>query len=465
MLSAIKHSKSIIIAGSILATLAMQDRLFAYTLHDAVYQTLQNHPDVLSSKADAAAAADDIRIAKGGLYPSLEIAAGIGPEYSDNPATRASSGGSRSFTRRETGAFLQQLLFDGGNVRGNIKQRSFYYDASKHGIAETQERLAFQAVAAYHNILRNLEIVNIRKLDVKSHNELLGKVKRQLEAGIGRKSEISLANARLAASSARLQAAQGELENAYDIFTKIVGQAAPTILQRPDMPKNLPKSETEARNLGLQMNPAIKVTASKAQASNAAIGVAESAFYPKFTLDLSSTYNNNLDGVPGRNDESRAMLRMTYNLLNGGSDLATIHAAKNRKQAAIEEVANIKREVMEGVSLAWNDRQTAKDSLNYLKQHRDESLDVFNAYVKQFQLGQRTLFDLLNAQAEYYDASINYVAGRYDEQVYSYRLLASMGNLVNTLSQGNYAIEKAVASPFSYKIPVAQEKLTPTKAS
>ena len=74
-----------------------------------------------------------------------------------------------------------------------------------------------------------------------------------------------------------------------------------------------------------------------------------------------------------------------------------------------------------------NDLQIAKDSLMYLKQHRDESLVVSNAYVKQFQLGQRTLFDLLNAQAEYYEASIRYIDGQYNLKVGSYRLLANHG--------------------------------------
>lgn len=451
MLNSRKFRFLISFVGLLLSAFVLCDELFAYNVQDAVYQTLQNHPDILSSKADSAAAEQDIRVAQGGLYPSLDVSAGIGRENSNNPATRAARSGTRTMTRREAEAFLQQLVFDGGNVLSTVKQRRYEFDTSVHRITEIQERLAFEAVSVYLDILRNREVLSVRRLDVKAHRDLVRKVERRLAAGAGRKSEISLAKARLALAISRMEATQGALENAHDTFTRIVGHPAPRSLQNPGEAKNLPRSEAEARALGMQMNPSVKVTEAQALSSSAAIGIAESAFYPRFTLDFSATYNNNLDGVLGRNEDAQAMLRMTYNLLNGGSDLANIRAAKNRERASVEEIANIRRDVAEDVSISWNDRQTAKDQLPYLKEHRDDSLEVFNAYVKQFQLGQRTLFDLLNSQAEYYDASINYINGRYDLRVEGYRLLASIGTLVCTMAQGNYAIEKAVERPFDYQ--------------
>lgn len=445
----LRFFSSMIVFG--LPLVALSENLLAYNMQDAVYQTLQHHPDILRSKAESAAADQDIHVAQGGLYPSLDITAAIGRENSDNPATRGAGYGSRTFTRRESGALLRQLIYDGGNVRGTVKQRRFDYDASRHRITERQEELAYQAVAAYHGVLNSREVLAIQRLNVNAHRDLVNKVKRSLEAGASRKSELSLANARLALSIARLEAAQGYLENACDTFTKITGQRPPESLEKPGLPKNLPRTEAQARTSGLEINPSIKVTSSQAQALSAAIGVAEAAFYPRFTLDLSKSYNNNLDGVPGANNESLATLRMTYNLLNGGSDRADVRASRDREQASIEQLANIKRSIEEDISLSWNDLESAKAQLPYQKQHRDDSLDVFNAYVKQFQLGQRTLFDLLNAQAEYYDASINYINGKYDISKGSYRLLASMGNLVNTLSQGHAAIEKAAASPFNHE--------------
>ena len=132
MLNLRKFRLLISIISLLLSALVLCDELFAYNMQDAVYQTLRNHPKVLASKADVAAAEQGIRIAQGGLYPSLDVSAGIGRENSNNPATRSTGSGSRTFTRRETEIFLQQLVFDGGNVLGNVKQRRFDYDQSTH---------------------------------------------------------------------------------------------------------------------------------------------------------------------------------------------------------------------------------------------------------------------------------------------------------------------------------------------
>ena len=190
----------------------------------------------------------------------------------------------------------------------------------------------------------------------------------------------------------------------------------------------------DAQDVAMLSNPTLKVLMSRVEAQAAAVGVARSAFYPEFTLDLIAAYNNNLDGVTGRNEEKLAMVRMTYNLFNGGSDLANLRAAKNRRIATIQELADATRNVHEDVALSLNDLDTAKDRLPSLREHRDESLNVYEAYVKQFKLGQRTLFDLLNAQSEYYDARSNYIDGRYDIKVNGYRLLASMGVLSTTMA-------------------------------
>ena len=283
-------------------------------------------------------------------------------------------------------------------------------------------------------MLRNRKLLAVRKLDVSAHRDILNKIKQRLAAGAGRKSEVSLAKSRLALSVARLERAEGDLKNSGDSYIRVIGCAADNNIRDPSTPTNLPHNTHAAQDLAMLSNPTLKVLMSRVEAQAAAVGVARSAFYPEFTLDLIAAYNNNLDGVTGRNEEKLAMVRMTYNLFNGGSDLANLRAAKNRRIATIQELADATRNVYEDVALSHNDLYAAKDRLPSLREHRDESLNVFEAYVKQFKLGQRTLFDLLNAQSEYYDARSNYIDGQYDVKVNSYRLLASMGMLSSTMA-------------------------------
>lgn len=409
----------------------------AVELQEAVNQTLSTHPAILSAQAQESAAREDVRVAKGAWLPSLDVAGGIGKERSDNPATRAGSGGHyKTLTSRESNIAVQQLLFDGGNVSNTIKARKADLQTNKYQVSETQEALAFAAAKAFLDVRRERVLVSIARDDVEIHRETLAKVKKRLEGGAGRKSELELAKSRLSLAKSRLTRAQGLLDDANDTYKKVVGTDAPQRLPLPTLPYTA-SSLQEAQATAMQSNPSIGATDAQLDARQADVGISKSAFYPTFTIDLTANFDQDTGGVKGHKNDQQAMLNMTYNLFNGGSDWAAVHGAQDRVTAAQHDTQNIRRDVNEDVAISWNNLQTAKNRLPDLKAHRDQSKQVFIAYGKQFQLGQRTLFDLLNANTEYFDAKAAYIVGLYDVRIGTYRLLASMGRLVELLGNSN----------------------------
>ena len=153
--------------------------------------------------------------------------------------------------------------------------------------------------------------------------------------------------------------------------------------------------------------------------------------------------------MKGHNEDLNALVRGTYNIYRGGSDLAFVRSAVFRKQDTQYAIEDVRRIVNEDVALSWNGLVTAKNRISDLRNHRDKSKEVLMAYRKQFKLGQRTLFDLLNAEIEYYDAWEGLVDGQFDVRVQTYRLLSAMGNLVPTLfgDHGNVALQFADNHP------------------
>ncbi len=427
--------KKITIATSLI--LSFSTASYGATLQDAVNQTLTSHPDILSSKSEQAASASDIRRAEGGWLPTFDVEAGIGHENTNNPATRAVEGGDVNFTRQESEFLIRQLLFDGGNVSNQIRQAKADYHTRSFQVAEAQELLGFQASEAYLNILRNRELTTIASFDVKAHEDLYHKVSKRLKAGAGRKSELQLADSRLALSESELDRAQGRLHDANDTYIKVVGSAPPRDLSLPRPPMNIPHSLLDAQRLAMAVNPTIHATDAQIAANMAAKGAAKSAYYPTITLDVSQTFNNNLDGVEGYNNDRQEMVRMTYNIFNGGSDKAAVDAANYRVSAAQHDSANSRRDINEDVALAWNNLQANLNRVPSLQTHVTQSYNVWQAYEKQFQLGQRTLFDLLNAQSEYYDARAALTDAQYDVRIGRYRLLAAIGIFVRTVDNSN----------------------------
>jgi len=55
------------------------------------------------------------------------------------------------------------------------------------------------------------------------------------------------------------------------------------------------------------------------------------------------------------------------------------------------------------------------------------------AFSKQWNIGRRTMFDVLDIEAELINSKIDLVNARYDKTYAQYRVLSGMGKLINTL--------------------------------
>jgi adhesin transport system outer membrane protein len=124
---------------------------------------------------------------------------------------------------------------------------------------------------------------------------------------------------------------------------------------------------------------------------------------------------------------------MRWNLFNGGKDLANVARTASKMQEAQEVQNRAQRQTVEAVRLAWSKYETAKKSLRWSKDHVDASTRTTEAYGKQFNIGQRTLLDLLDSQNELFGAKQNYIVDKYTEINQRYRVLSAAGCLTEKL--------------------------------
>lgn len=404
------------------------------SISDAIKLTIATHPQILQDFANQLASQQDINQAKGGLLPTLDLNAGIGPENSNNPGTRAAGLGDVTLTRKESQALLQQLLFDGGNVTNKVREASATYEVNAYLVDQAKEILSYDAANAYLNVLRQRQLVEVYTYDAEAHRILLNKIVRRLQAGAGTKSDVELAQGRLAQAEAQVTQSEGDLANANDTYMNVIGIYPKVNMMKPLVPMHLPGSLEQAQTLGMNMSPNIQGSLAQIAVEQAAVGVAKSAFYPTVTANATKHYDDNLAGVPGADQEGSVMVRATYNVFRGGSDVAAVSAANYRLTAAIDQARLTKRDVAFAIAQAWDELIAKLDQIRNLTIHEKQSYNVWQAYIKQFQLGQRTLWDMLNAQSEYYDAQVSVVNATYDAMSARYQLLASIGALAGTIT-------------------------------
>jgi adhesin transport system outer membrane protein len=277
------------------------------------------------------------------------------------------------------------------------------------------------------------------------HQRTFDQIKMRSESGVGRKADMDQILARLALAQANVMAAESNSREAEITFQRVVGKM-PQNLTKPGAPDQaMPKDLKSAVEVAMANHPILKSAMADVEAAQAQHRTSRSLHSPRLDLELGYNDNNNISGLRGDNESTIAMLRVRYNLFRGGSDEARVGQTASAINEATEISHKTMREVEESIRLSWNAYTTAQERLNPLKQHAEAMDATREAYTKQFNIGQRTLLDLLDAENEYFTARSNYITGQYIVLFGKYRVLGSSGKLLESLQVAPPA-EAVVAS-------------------
>ena len=192
----------------------------------------------------------------------------------------------------------------------------------------------------------------------------------------------------------------------------------------------MPKSLKVAERLSLLNNPQIREAKAQVQVSNIDVKVAHAVFAPRVDLSFESNHSENIGGIKGSNVSQQVNLNMTYNIFNGGADLASTRASRQQFVNSKEVLANTERTVLEDVRTAWSSYQIVKQRLPHLNIHLSAMRHTAENYREQFKLGQRTLLDELNAETEVFNANNNVIDAKFQLITNAYSILFSTGQLV-----------------------------------
>ncbi|EMR14142.1 type I secretion outer membrane protein [Methylophaga lonarensis MPL] len=404
--------------------------VFANTLQEAVSNTIATNPSVLAAANEREAVRQEISQARAGYLPSVDLAVGTGWERTNNPSTN----GSVSRNRDEASIQLRQMLFDGLATPNEVKRHTARTDSRSYGVFSVAENTALDAVLAYHNVLRQQTLVELAQTNLEAHQRTHDQITLRSERGVGRGADMEQSLSRLALAQANLVAEQSNLRDAETAYLRVVG-VAPTSLTLPESPvAMIPGSVDEAVNQAINNHPTLKAASSDVESAHAQHATARAPFMPRVDFEVRSRHDHNIDGARGRDKDMQAMLRLRYNLLSGGRDTARRQETAYLINQAAEIRNNTHRQVEESVRLSWNAMENANSQLSYLRQHVEAAEKSRDAYQQQFNLGQRTLLDLLDSENEVFRARIAHTNAQYDQLYSHYRIMNSMGMLLESLN-------------------------------
>jgi adhesin transport system outer membrane protein len=307
-------------------------------------------------------------------------------------------------------------------------------ESARSRVQDTANAIALQATQAYLEIQRTSRIRAIAQNNVAAHQRILDKVRARANAGRGASAEVAQATARFNAARAAALETEARHRDAVSLFIAVVGARPPARLEPVTPPgRSLPANVDHAVAQAQKGSPAIIARMFDARAAVAAIDVARSDFFPKVTAELSADYYSDMDRGTGRRGDVTGMLVMRQNLYRGGIDSARVREANARASEAQATSDLMRRTVEREVRLSWTAMTIARARADVIGRQLEQNRIVISAYNEQFELGQRTLIDLLDVQNEIFVNETSLITEQFVSNFNVFRVLGAMGRLVPAL--------------------------------
>jgi len=411
----------------------------AMSLQEAVSMAISTNPSVGQVSNDRRAIDQELRQGRALYYPQIDLRAASGVEYSDNSTTRADINASpgedptRTLWRKEGSLTLSQLIFDGFFAESEVERQTSRVKSAAYRVQESAEFTGLDAAEAYLDTLRHRERVKLAEDNVSIHRARLGQVQQRATAGGGNIADVRQAEARLANAESALVQTQGNLKDAESNFIKVVGQAPDTLDEVAIPADALPPDVDTAVGRSVESSPTVAFARQDVKTAEADVKQQEASLYPDIRLELSGTADDNVDGRKQHEFGASALVVLRYNLYRGGADTARIREFKWRLAEAIDAMHTQERKVSDDARVSWNAIEVSHSNVEILTRQVQADIRTRDVYKQQFEIGQRGLLDLLDADNELYLANDNLITAKYAEIFANFRLLATMGSLQATL--------------------------------
>lgn len=406
----------------------------AETLRQAVASAMARFPEIQSAQHRLEAARAQVGQARAELLPAMNGSLGQGRERSRNVSTRAAPGDEVTLRRQEAELSVTQLLFDGGAATGQVRRFAARAKGAELIMMGTAEDVAFRASQAFVEVRRLREQLSIARENIAIHERTLSDVTALADAGRGRRADVTQAEARRSLATSSAEQLAGQLAQAESAFRYLVGRPPGELQAPPALEARIPARVDEAVREALAQDPIVKAAEKEVEAAQHDRESARARLaVPRLTLEAGASRNRDIDGIAGSNHDRYAMLRLRYNFFRGFGESERVRETQARIEEALAELARVRNEVDRDVRQAWDALTSDRFRLPQLAQYARASTDVAEAYRLQFQLGLRSLLDVLNAENERYNAVGALTAGRAALILDELRLLASQGRLLEAL--------------------------------
>ncbi|MDV2324568.1 outer membrane channel protein TolC [Vibrio cholerae] len=404
----------------------LSSAVWAENLAEIYNQAKENDPQLLSVAAQRDAAFEAVTSSRSALLPQINLTAGYNINRSDQDL-------------RES-----DLLSAGINFSQELYQRSSWVSldtAEKKArqadsqYAATQQGLILRVAKAYFEVLRaqdNLEFVRAEKAAV---DRQLEQTKQRFEVGLSAITDVHDAQAQFDGVLADEVLAENSLTNSYEALREITGQeySKLAVLDTKRFAASRTTESSEALiEKAQQQNLSLLAARISQDVARDNISLASSGHLPSLTLDGGYNYADNRNSnasSPSDYNDFKIGVNLKVPLYTGGNTTSLTKQAEFAYVAASQDLEAAYRSVVKDVRAYNNNINASIGALRAYEQAVISAKSALEATEAGFDVGTRTIVDVLDATRRLYDANKNLSNARYDYILSVLQLRQALGTL------------------------------------
>lgn len=371
------------------------------------------------------AADEDVAIAVAQLRPILIWSTRV-------TRTLANTGAFGFITDQESskvnwGVTLEQQLFDGGADRLGIEAAKELVLATRQQLLSVEQQVLLRGVNAYLNVQLQAENVRLRQNNLRVLREEQRATQDRFDVGEVTRTDVALAESRVAEAVSGLAAARGGLEQAKAEYVAVVGRRPGTLAPLPSLPTP-PATENAAQAVANRNHPDILAAQHQVSATEITVRQTRLSLGPSGKLELQLGGEGNYGSW--RFSESASLsATVQQRFYAGGSLAAGLRKTMASRDAARGSLLTAQKNVRQQVSNALVQLQVAGASLKATEEQIRAAQVAFNGIREEATLGSRTTLDVLAAEQQLLNALTARISARADQAQAAYQVLAAQGLL------------------------------------
>jgi outer membrane protein, adhesin transport system len=403
-------------------------------LKTAVETAMQTHPEINQAVENKTAIEFEREQAQGQFLPRISVEGSVGIRRLENATRRSLGIANDELYPMEAGVRLEQILFDGGSRSSELKRQAARTDGAAFRVEERAQFVALQVSRQYLDYLLQQRIVAASEDNIDFHNRLVGDLREGVSKGSISIADQQQAEERQSAARARLTEANQDMVNTAASFRTLTGlDLVDGAMLPPSLGEAIPASLEESIARARQQNPRVREAQADLDAAHALVRKAKADTAPTVSLEGNARIGDDIDGFRGETNDLQGGLVLRWDIFNGGIKRAKIQEMYRREREAQFRLDQMIREAEEDVRVAWNAWDSQGKLVRELDAQSKVSDDLLRSYRAQFNVGRRSLLDVLDAQNTRYNVQVRAETARFAQFFAEFKLLAAQNALLQAM--------------------------------